>query len=107
MGDYFTRSIEAYAIPEFSAKTVAEKLVYEFFSRFGTPFDLHSDQGQNYEASLFKEGCRLLEINKTRSSPYHPQSNGMIERFNRTLLDMIAVYTQTRIRLIGTSICLC
>ena len=93
VGDYFTRWIEAYAIPEFSAKTVAEKLVYEFFSRFGSPFDLHSDQGQNYEASIFKEVCRLLEINKTRSSPYHPQSNGMIERFNRTLLDMIAVYT--------------
>ena len=93
VGDYFTRWIEAYAIPELSAKTVAEKLVYEFFSRFGTPFDLHSDQGRNYEASLFKEVCRLLEINKTRSSPYHPQSNGMIERFNRTLLDMIAVYT--------------
>ena len=93
VGDYFTRWIEAYAIPEFSAKTVAEKLVHEFFSRFGTPFDLHSDQGRNYEASLFKEVCRLLEINKTRSSPYHPQSNGMIERFNRTLLDMIAVYT--------------
>ena len=93
VGDYFTRWIEAYAIPVFSAQTVAHKLVYEFFSRFGMPFDLHSDQGRNYEATLFKEVCKLLEINKTRSSPYHPQSNGMVERFNRTLLDMIAVYT--------------
>ena len=93
MGDYFTRWIEAYTIPEFSAKTVAQKHVYEFFSRFGTPFDLHSDQGRNYESQLFKEVCELLEVNKTRLSPYHPQSNGMIERFNRTLIDMIAVYT--------------
>ena len=37
VGDYFTRCIEAYAIPELSVKTVAQKLVYKFFSRFGTP----------------------------------------------------------------------
>ena len=90
MGDYFTRWVEAYAIPEFSAKTVGQKLVYEFFSRFGT---LHSDQGCNYESQLFKEVYELLKDTKTRSSPYHPQSSGMIERFNRTLIDMIAVYT--------------
>ena len=65
VGDYFTRWIEAYAIPEFSAKTVAQKLVHEFFSRFGTPFDLHSDQGHNYEFQLFKEVCELLKVNKT------------------------------------------
>ena len=93
VGDYFTRWIEAYAVPDFSAKTVAEKLVFEFFSRFGVPLDLHSDQGRNYESTLFKEVCKLLDINKTRSSAYHPESNGMCERFNRTLLDMIAVYT--------------
>ena len=93
VGDYFTRWIEAYTIPEFSAITVAQKLVYEFSSRFSTPFDLHLDQGRNYESQLFKEVCELLEVNKTRSSPYHPQSNGMIERFNRTLIDMTAVYT--------------
>ena len=93
VGDYFTRWIEAYAIPDFSAKTVAEKLVFEFFSRFGVPLDLHSDQGRNYESTLFKELCKLLDVNKTRSSAYHPESNGMCERFNRTLLDMIAVYT--------------
>ena len=90
VGDYFTRWIEAYVIPEFSAQMVAHKLVYESFPGFGTPFDLHSDQGCNYEATLFKEVCKLLEINKTRFSPYHPQSNEMIEKFNRTLLDMIA-----------------
>ena len=97
---------DAYAIPEFSAKTVAQKLVYEFFSRFCTPFDLHSDQGRNYESQLFKEVCELLEVNKTRSSPYHPQSNGMIERFNRTLIDMM-LYTQMKIKQIRTSICPC
>ena len=65
VGDYFTRWIEVYGILKFSAKTVAQKLVYEFFSRFSTPFDLHSDQGHNCESQLFKEVCELLEVNKT------------------------------------------
>ena len=38
---------------------------HEFFSRFSTPFDLHSDQGCNYVSQLFKEVCELLEVNKT------------------------------------------
>ena len=92
IGDYFTKWMEAYAIPDFSAGTVAKKIVFEFFSRFGIPLDLHTDQGRNYESQLFSELCRLLEINKTRSSPYHPSSNGMIERFNATLLNMIAIH---------------
>ena len=103
VGDYFTRWIEAYAIPEFSAKTVAEKSVYEFFSRFGTPLDLHSDQGRNYEASLFKEVCRLLEINKTRSSPFHPQSNGMIERSNKTGHDCSDLLFEVKSHSVGKS----
>eukprot|EP00731_Ephydatia_muelleri_P029956 Em0021g479a len=47
------------------------------------------DQGRNFESNLVKEICRLLEILKTRTTPYHPQSDGMIERFNRTLLSML------------------
>ena len=67
--------------------------MFEFFSRFAVPLDFHSDQGRNYESTLFKEVCKLLDVNKTRSSAYHAESNGMCEHFNSTLLDMIAVYT--------------
>ena len=90
--DQFTKWTEAYAIPDYKAHTVAAKLVDEFFSRFGPSLELHSDQGSTYESVLFKEVCKLLDIHKTRTTPFHPSSNGMVERFNRTLLDMIAMY---------------
>ena len=89
VGDYFTRWIEAYPMPDQQAETTANKLVYEFISRFGIPLEIHSDQGRNFESQLFQETCRLLEVKKTRSTPYRPQSNGLIERFNRTLGKML------------------
>jgi len=58
--------------------------------RFAKPEQLHSDQGQQFESELIAEGCHLLQIEKTRTTPYHPQSDGLVERFNRTLLDMLS-----------------
>ena len=83
--DYFTKWPEAYAIPNQESTTIAQVLVDEFFSRFGVPYELHSDQGRNFESSIFKECCRILGIRKTRTTPMHPESDGMVERFNRTL----------------------
>ena len=88
--DYFTRWVEVYAIPNQEAVTVAEKLVNEMFCRFSPPEQLHSDQGRQFESKLIGEVCKLLHIKKSRTTPYHPQCNGMVERFNRTLLDMLA-----------------
>ena len=92
VGDYFTKWKEAFAIPNQEAKTVAEKLVNEVIARYGAPEKIHSDQGRNFEAQLFKEMCTLFNIEKTRTTPYHPESDGMIERLNRTLQDMLAKY---------------
>ena len=89
VADYFSRWIEAYPLPDQQAVTVAETLVNEFISRFGIPLELHSDQGRNFESELFQHVCKVLEITKTRSTPYHPSSNGLVERFNRTLAQMI------------------
>jgi len=88
--DYFTRWVEAYGIPNQEATTVARKLVDEMFCRFSPPEQLHSDQGRQFESELVKEVCKLLGVKKTRTTPYHPQGNGMVERFNRTLLDMLS-----------------
>ena len=89
-GDYFTRWIEVYALPNQEATTVAQKLVDELFCRFSPPEQLHSDQGCQFESTLMKEICKFLHINKTHTTPYHPQGDSLVERFNRTLLDMLA-----------------
>lgn len=90
--DYFTKWPEAFALPNQQAATVAEVLVNQFFTRFGIPMELHSDQGRNFESETFREVCRLLGINKTRTTPYHPQSDGMVERFNKTIEDGLAMF---------------
>ena len=53
---------------------------------------IHSDQGRQFESALFKEMYKLLQIEKTRTTAYHPQSDGMVERFNRTLASMISMF---------------
>lgn len=88
--DYFTKWPEVYAIPDQEATTIARVLVEGMFSRFGAPLELHSDQGRNFESAVFAEVCRLFGVNKTRTTPGYPQSDGMVERFNRTLLNMLA-----------------
>ena len=94
-GDYFTRWMEAYPIPNQEASTVAKTLTNELFLRFSPPEQLHSDQGRQFEAQVLAEVCRLLNIKKTRTTPYHPQSDGLVERFNRTLLSMLSTMVGT------------
>eukprot|EP00731_Ephydatia_muelleri_P000583 Em0001g583a len=78
---------EAYAIPNQEAETVAKKLTNEMFCQFS---QLHSDQGRQFESKLVSEMCKVLKICKT---PYHPQGDGLVERFNRTLISMLATAT--------------
>ncbi|KAJ8348153.1 hypothetical protein SKAU_G00267420 [Synaphobranchus kaupii] len=70
---------EAFAIPDQSAATTAERLVEEMFTRFGAPAELHSDQGRNFESQLMAEVCKLLGVTKTRTTPLHLQSDGLVE----------------------------
>ena len=92
LSDYFTRWPEAYPLPNQEASTVAEVLVKEFISRFGVPKEIHSDQGRNFESELFQGMCKLLGAHKTRTTPLHPQSDGLVERYNRTLVTQLAMY---------------
>ena len=89
-GDYFTRWMEAYPIRNQEASTVARVLVDQWFCRFSVPEQLHSDQGRQFESNLLAEVCKTLGIQKTCITPYHPQCDGLVERFNRTILDMLA-----------------
>ena len=90
--DYFTKWPEAYPLPNQEAITVADVLVKEFVSRFGVPVHLHSDQGRNFESQVFGEMCKILGMKKTRTTPLHPQSDGMVERYNRTLEHQLAIF---------------
>ena len=96
--DYFTKWIEAYPLPNQEATTVAEVLVKEFVCRFGTPQIIHSYQGQNFESAVFAEMCQLLGITKTRTTPLYPESDGMVERFNRTIESQISKFVDANQR---------
>ena len=98
--DYFSKWVEAYALPNQEATTVAEFLVKEFVARFGVPLMLHSDQGRNFESVVFLEMCALLGITKARTTPLHPQSDGMVERFNRTLEAQLSKFVEDHLPLL-------
>ncbi len=94
VADHFSKWIEAFALPDQTSETVASVVVREVVCRFGTPLQLHSDQGANFEAKLFQDMVKLLGIQKTRTTGLHPQSDGLVERYNRTLLTMLTMYAQ-------------
>ena len=88
--DYFTRWVEAFAIPNQEAITVAKTLTDNIFCRFSMPCQLHSDMGAQFESEVIKELSKTLQIRKTHTTPYHPQSDGLVERLNRTIISMLA-----------------
>ena len=90
--DYFSKWPEVHPMPNQEAITVADILVTEVVSRFGVPVSIHSDQGRNFESLLIAEMCSLLGVEKTRTTPLHPESDGMVERFNRTLEAQLSMF---------------
>ena len=85
VGCYFSKWLECFPVPDQKVTTVARKLVYEIVARYGAFRELHSDQGTSFGSKVVGEVCQLFGIHKTRTMPYHPRSNGFIERSFRTL----------------------
>lgn len=83
--DRFTRWPEAWPVDNMSAYTVATTLTTNWITRFGVPDIITTDQGRQFEAELFRALTVSFGIQHMRTSPYHPQSNGIVERFHRTL----------------------
>jgi len=89
VADHFTKWAEAIPLINHTASSVAKALVTQVFSKFGVPRQTLSDRGPEFESELFTQLLKWLEIDKLRSSPYEPSTNGMVERFHRTLNSML------------------
>ena len=92
MVDCFFRWTEACPLPDKTALSVADAFFQYVVCRFGMPSVIHSDQGREFENKVMQELCPLCGAHKTRTTPYHPESDGSVERFNRTLLMMLAMF---------------
>ena len=88
--DYLTKWPEVFATSDQTAPTIAKLLVEEVISRHGVPSQLLSDRGPCFLSRLLLEVCSVMGTKKVNTSAYHPQSDGLVERFNRTLTDMLA-----------------
>jgi len=95
MMDYLTKWVEACAIPNQSSETLAKALVDNVICRHGVPKELLSDRGANLLSNLMLDICTLTGMKKINTTAYHPQTDGLVENFNRTLRTMLAKHSRT------------
>ena len=91
--DYLTKWVEVFATPDQSALTIAKLLVEEIISRHGVPREILSDRGAAFLSKLLHEIYNLMGIHKVSTTAYHPQTDGLVERFHRTLTSMLSKTT--------------
>ena len=92
--DLFTKWVEAFLLKDTTTNTLATVMLNEIVCHYGEPSSYHSDQGANLCSGVIHSLCQLLGISTTRTSAYHPEGNGQVERFNRTLEAMLAKIIQ-------------
>ena len=82
--------MEVFATKDQTALTIGQLLVTEVISRHGVPRQLLSDRGLALLSSLIRDVCKLVGIHKVNTTAYHPQGDGLVKRFNRTLTEMLS-----------------
>ena len=87
--DHFSKYVVAYVVKDQTAHTAAETLRNGYFGLFGVPAYLVSDQGKAFTGHIIMHLCDLYGVQKLRTSPYHAQTNGQVERMNQTIICMI------------------
>ena len=87
--DHFTRYAVAIPTRNQTAKLTAKVLFENFVVHYGFMSRLHSDQGRNFESKIVAHLCRMAGVEKSCTTPYHAMGNGMTERFNQSLLNML------------------
>ena len=93
--DRATRWIEAIPLSDITAPTVATAFINTWISRFGVPLHVITDRGSQFESELFQEISHLIGFHRLRTTSYHPQTNGMVERMHRTLKTSIIARKQS------------
>ena len=88
--DYLTKWPEVFATSDQTAITIARLLVKNVISRHGVPAELLSDRGTAFLSRLMQAVCEVMGVHKVNTTAYHPQTDGLVERFNRTLTNMLA-----------------
>ena len=89
---YFTKWVELVALPNQTAETTSRAIMKAIVNRFGMPRVIISDNGPNFASKLFNELCKLTKAKHKFNTPYHPQTSGLTERFNRTLIAILRNY---------------
>jgi hypothetical protein len=90
--DYLSRWAEAFPMKRIDAKTVAKLFIDEIVCKYSAPKTLLSDQGAQFMSLLLKNICNYLKTKKINTTAYHPQCNGLTERFNATLCQILSMY---------------
>ena len=89
VSDHFTKFAQAFPLRNTLSVTLARKVMDEYICRFGCFEGLHSDRGANVDGAVFRGLCDLIEAVKTRTTPYHPQGDGQVERLNKSLVKIL------------------
>ena len=94
--DYLTKWPEAFPMPNQEANTIAKIFVEQIICRHGAPMKLISDRGKVFLSEVMEQVYRIMNVKKLTTSAYHPQTDGMTERFNKTLVNILSMYVDSR-----------